>query len=124
MFEDRQKPLIPAQKIRTAHVRDRLEQLAGCDPERLAPAQRFLADDLHLLERYVLGEVRGRLMAIRCHQLAKRMSRDFEAIEAELLPEEEIARRRDARGRGERRRHGRAQGFRLAHSKGLPPRIS
>ena len=123
MFEDCPKSLIPDRHIRTAHVRGRIEEFAGRDPERLAPAQRSLPQDLQLLERYVLGEVRGRLMAIECHQLAKRMSRDFEAIEAELLSEEEIARRREARGRGERRRHGRAAGFRLALSKGLPPRI-
>ena len=102
----------------------RVAELAGRDPAALAPAHRTLAADLQLLERYVLGEVKGRLMAIRCHQLSKRLSRDFQAIEAELLSKEEVAARRDARQRGERRRHNRAQGYRSALSKGLPPRIN
>ncbi|MBW2734356.1 MAG: hypothetical protein JRH20_18355 [Deltaproteobacteria bacterium] len=125
MFDDRPTPLtpLPRRETRTNHVRARLAELAALDPTRLAPAQRSLPGDLSLLERYVMGEVQGRLMAIECLQLSKRMARDFEAIETELLSADEISRRRDARGRGERRRHGRAEGYRWAQSKGLPPRI-
>lgn len=124
MFEDRKKVLGFASEARTCHARSRIAELADRDPTQLGPAQRSLADDLRLLERYVLGEVNGRLMSIRCHQLARRLPRDFEAIEAELLSEEEIAKRHEARERGEKRRHGRAQGYRWALSKGLPPRIN
>jgi hypothetical protein len=103
----------PTSEIRTNHVRERIRRLAVSRGQyEFSDGERRLIDDLLLLERWVVGEVKGTAMSIQCHQIAKRLSRDFDAIERELLTPDEIDRRRQSRDKGSRRRKGRAAAMR------------